>query len=74
MPMMAAIPTPADPTSVCDLAPFRDASFDLVYAIDSFPYVVLADPGLVQEMLSESGRVFPARWFLVRLELFLSRR
>jgi predicted TPR repeat methyltransferase len=40
-----------------DLAPFEDATFDLVLAVDSFPYIVEAGMGLVQMHVQEAGRV-----------------
>jgi SAM-dependent methyltransferase len=40
-----------------DLADFGDASFDLVLAADSFPYVVQAGAALVATMFAEARRV-----------------
>lgn len=40
-----------------DLAPFADASFDLVLAIDSFPYIVAAGPHLAAGHMAEAARV-----------------
>jgi ubiquinone/menaquinone biosynthesis C-methylase UbiE len=40
-----------------DLAPFADGSFDLVLAVDSFPYMVQAGMELVATHLSEAARV-----------------
>ncbi|HZU81422.1 MAG TPA: class I SAM-dependent methyltransferase [Polyangiaceae bacterium] len=40
-----------------DLAGFGDARFDLVYAVDSFPYLVLAAADLVHAIGREAARV-----------------
>lgn len=40
-----------------DLAPFADGSFDLVLAVDSFPYVVQAGMSLVETHFAEAARV-----------------
>jgi SAM-dependent methyltransferase len=40
-----------------DLAGFRDRSFDLVLAVDSFPYLFAADPGIVARHLRGAARV-----------------
>lgn len=40
-----------------DLSGFPDRSFDLVLAVDSFPYVVQSGPALIDAMLAESARV-----------------
>jgi SAM-dependent methyltransferase len=40
-----------------DLAGFDDASFELVLAVDSFPYIVQAGPALAATMFGEIGRV-----------------
>jgi SAM-dependent methyltransferase len=40
-----------------DLAPFADATFDLVLAVDSFPYLVLSGDGLVERHVAEAARV-----------------
>jgi ubiquinone/menaquinone biosynthesis C-methylase UbiE len=40
-----------------DLAPFADASFDLVLAVDSFPYIVQAGMELVATHVREAARV-----------------
>ena len=40
-----------------DLAGFDDASFDLVLAVDVFPYLVQADPALAARHVAEAGRV-----------------
>ena len=40
-----------------DLADFADASRDLVYAVDSFPYVVQAGLPLAQALFAEIARV-----------------
>jgi SAM-dependent methyltransferase len=42
-------------TSGHDLAAFPDASFDLVYAVDSFPYLVMS--GLAERHVGEAARV-----------------
>ena len=44
-------------TSGRDLAAFADASFDLVLAVDTFPYLVLSSPALAATHLSEARRV-----------------
>jgi SAM-dependent methyltransferase len=40
-----------------DLAPFEDGSFDLVLAVDSFPYLVLSGEELAERMIAECARV-----------------
>jgi len=40
-----------------DLAPFADESLDLVYAVDSFPYIVQAGPALAETHFHEAARV-----------------
>ena len=40
-----------------DLAPFRDGSFDLVLAVDSFPYLVQAGAELARRHVAEAARV-----------------
>ena len=40
-----------------DLAGFRDRSFDLVLAVDSFPYLFAADPEIVALHLRDAARV-----------------
>jgi len=40
-----------------DLAPFGDCSFDLVLAVDSFPYLVAADPRIAAHHFDEARRV-----------------
>lgn len=40
-----------------DLAGFADASFDLVLAVDSFPYLVQAGGDLAERLLAEAARV-----------------
>ena len=47
-------------TSGQDLAMFDDASFDLVYAVDSFPYLVQAGMPLVERHFAEARRVLKA--------------
>jgi len=44
-------------TSGQDLAVFGDAMFDLVYAVDSFPYLVQSGPALVERHFAEARRV-----------------
>jgi predicted O-methyltransferase YrrM len=44
-------------TSGHDLSLFGDATFDLVYAVDSFPYIVEAGPALVARHFAEAWRV-----------------
>jgi SAM-dependent methyltransferase len=44
-------------TSGHDLSLFGDAMFDLVYAVDSFPYIVQAGPALVARHFAEAWRV-----------------
>ena len=44
-------------TSGRDLSMFASASFDLVLAVDSFPYVVQTGNGLVETYMSEIARV-----------------
>lgn len=44
-------------TSGRDLAALADASFDLVLAVDTFPYLVLAGSGLAEMHLREARRV-----------------
>jgi SAM-dependent methyltransferase len=39
-----------------DLAMFADGAFDLVFAVDAFPYVVAAGPALADAMLAEMRR------------------
>jgi SAM-dependent methyltransferase len=40
-----------------DLALFKDASFDLVYAVDTFPYLVLSGRDLAERHMSDAARV-----------------
>jgi SAM-dependent methyltransferase len=40
-----------------DLAAFGDESMDLVYAVDSFPYIVQAGPALAEAHFHEAARV-----------------
>jgi SAM-dependent methyltransferase len=40
-----------------DLAKFRDRSFDLVLAVDSFPYLYAADPDIITRHLQDCARV-----------------
>ena len=40
-----------------DLAGFRDRSFDLVLAVNSFPYLFAADPEIVARHLRDAARV-----------------
>jgi SAM-dependent methyltransferase len=44
-------------TSGRDLAAFADAAFDLVLAVDSFPYLVSAGPDVVRRHVEEAARV-----------------
>ncbi|MBX6324104.1 MAG: class I SAM-dependent methyltransferase [Rhodospirillaceae bacterium] len=44
-------------TSGADLAPLPDDSIDLLFAVDSFPYIVDAGPALVARHFAEAGRV-----------------
>jgi SAM-dependent methyltransferase len=44
-------------TSGQDLSLFADATFDLVYAVNSFPYIVQSGPALVARHFEESRRV-----------------
>jgi SAM-dependent methyltransferase len=44
-------------TSGSDLAAFRDASFDLVLAVDTFPYLIQAGPELAAQHIREAARV-----------------
>lgn len=46
-----------DVTSGRDLARFQDASFDLVYAVDTFPYLVLAGEDVVDAHFRDARRV-----------------
>lgn len=48
-------------TAGVDLQGFPDGGFDLVLAVDSFPYIVAAEPGLAELHLRESARVLTAR-------------
>ncbi len=43
-----------------DLRIFGDRQFDLVYAVDSFPYIVAVGPSLVERYFSEAHRVLRA--------------
>lgn len=40
-----------------DLSRYRDRSFDLILAVDSFPYLFAADPAIAAEHLRDSARV-----------------
>jgi SAM-dependent methyltransferase len=40
-----------------DLAGFRDESFDLVLAVDSFPYLFAADPAVAAQHVQDAARV-----------------
>jgi SAM-dependent methyltransferase len=44
-------------TSGDDLGQCADRSFDLVLAVDSFPYIVATRPGLAETQIGESARV-----------------
>lgn len=52
-------------TSGRDLAPLPDGTFDLVLAVDSFPYLVLAGERFVAAHLSEARRVLKPSGSLV---------
>ncbi|HXT47923.1 MAG TPA: class I SAM-dependent methyltransferase, partial [Gemmatimonadaceae bacterium] len=54
-------------TGGADLAPFRDACFDLVLAVDSMPY--LHQSGLADRLVAEARRVLRPRGALVILNL-----
>jgi SAM-dependent methyltransferase len=56
-------------TSGLDLAPFRDRSFDIVLAVDSFPYLFEAGSGLVARHVAEAARVLRPGGDLVILNL-----
>ncbi|HEX8666558.1 MAG TPA: class I SAM-dependent methyltransferase [Beijerinckiaceae bacterium] len=56
-------------TSGLDLAAFRDESFDLVLAADSFPYLVQAGPALLARHVAEAARVLRPGGDLVILNL-----
>jgi SAM-dependent methyltransferase len=56
-------------TSGLDLAAFRDTSFDLVLAADSFPYLVQAGPALLARHMAEAARVLRPGGDLVILNL-----
>ncbi|HEX8166991.1 MAG TPA: class I SAM-dependent methyltransferase [Beijerinckiaceae bacterium] len=56
-------------TSGLDLAAFRDESFDLVLAVDSFPYLVQAGPALLARHVAEAARVLQPGGDLVILNL-----
>jgi SAM-dependent methyltransferase len=56
-------------TSGLDLAPFRDRSFDLVLAVDSFPYLFQAGSALVARHVAEAARVLRPGGDLVILNL-----
>jgi ubiquinone/menaquinone biosynthesis C-methylase UbiE len=47
-------------TSGEDLGNHTDSSFDLVLAVDSFPYIVATRPGLAERHVKESARVLAA--------------
>lgn len=46
-----------DETNGRDLARFEDASFDLVYAVDTFPYLVMAGEPIVMAHFRDAKRV-----------------
>ncbi len=56
-------------TSGLDLASFRDRSFDLVLAVDSFPYLFQAGSELVARHVAEAARVLRPGGDLVILNL-----
>jgi len=53
----------------CDLAGFRDRSFDLVLAVDSFPYLFAAGPEIVARHLRDAARVLRPGGAVVILNL-----
>jgi len=50
-----------------DLALFRDASFDLVYAVDTFPYLVLSGGDIAERHMRDIARVLRPRGTLLVL-------
>lgn len=50
-----------------DLADFADASFDLVLAVDSFPYLVAAGPAVVERHFADAARLLSPGGALVIL-------
>jgi SAM-dependent methyltransferase len=50
-----------------DLAGFRDQNFDLVLAVDAFPYIVQSGIALAERMISEAARVLRPHGALVVL-------
>lgn len=52
-----------------DLAGFSDAAFDLVFAVDSFPYLVQSGMALVQRHFAEASRVLRPGGDFVILEM-----
>jgi SAM-dependent methyltransferase len=48
-----------------DLSAFRDGAFDLVYGVDSFPYMQGAGLSLVEEHMREANRILRSRGDLV---------
>ena len=64
------VPAPNATFSLSDgerLAELRDASFDLVLAVDSFPYIHDAGPALVDVHCAEAARVLRRRGAFVLL-------
>ncbi|MBV9523570.1 MAG: class I SAM-dependent methyltransferase [Alphaproteobacteria bacterium] len=47
--------------------PFRDASFDLILAVDSFPYVVQCGPALASAYIAEAARMLASGGDLIIL-------
>jgi ubiquinone/menaquinone biosynthesis C-methylase UbiE len=56
-----------------DLSDFRDPCFDLVLAVDAFPYVFAADPEIVARHLQDAARVLRPGGAAVILNFILSR-
>jgi cyclopropane fatty-acyl-phospholipid synthase-like methyltransferase len=54
-------------TSGRDLDAFRDGSFDIALAVDSFPYIVSAGPGLVDAFAAGAARLLRAMGTLLIL-------
>jgi len=56
-------------TSGHDLSDFEDGAFDLLLAVDSFPYLADAGPGLLERHVEEAARVLKPCGDLVILNL-----
>jgi SAM-dependent methyltransferase len=55
---------------VCDgtgLAAFTGRHYDLILAVDAFPYLVAADPAVAERHVADAARLLPARGALVIL-------